>query len=185
MLLNNFRLYSGSSLVPQSFEETADLYINFLNRKHIDFSCASIVGLSFGATLAYEIMSKLYKNNVHFKNAFLIDPLFFNEIRKSLPDPASLTAADIHEKYYPARVNSNKTKIVLLKCMNEIFLEDSQNNSVEYCNVVNACVKNDSCGLKDLVNKYELVKLYCHHDQTLISPFVENVAGIINNNLLK
>ncbi len=183
ILINNYKLYSQSSILPQSIEQTAELYIKFILDKNIILDQAYIVGWSWGGTLSYEILYQLQKKGFNINKAFLIDPVFYNELLKTSDDLSSLSCDIMHKQYFPNKIDSTNTDIFLLKCMNKIYEDNVSQEQNDYCQFINAVVENKSCGLKFLVNKYNLIKLQCHHDQVLDKPYVENIADIINKNI--
>ena len=89
ILFNNYVFQSGDLYnLPQSFEELADLYIQFLNKADLS-NGVKLVGYSFGAVLAFEMAIQLEKKGIKVLELNLIDPILVSLEMESLKLPRS------------------------------------------------------------------------------------------------
>ncbi|MBY7733425.1 non-ribosomal peptide synthetase [Francisella philomiragia] len=181
VILNNYQKYSKNTLSPDSIQELAKLYIYFLNKYKVNLSNYSIYGLSFGATVAYEMYNLMkYFDNQCPKNIFLVDPIFFNwldfksneqyeKLKKVYPG---------HALYKPSNLDSEafKNSLKLIKCnkYSTYNIEDKY-----YTSLVNLICDTDNCGLKIDLRTENVLYVECDHDQTLEQPYVKEIADYL------
>lgn len=178
IIINNYRLYSGSQLLPDTVQEIAQHYLFLLAKLKINLTNYSIYGLSFGAIVAYEMVAHLNKFNLELPTQlFLVDPVFLNWLHfDSQNDEKALKDAyPQHSRYKPSQLPSNQV-IQLIKCTRLSTFNLADHN---YTALVNSICRTPYCGLDPALNEISLFNVDCDHDQTLEKPYVTAIADFM------